>query len=81
MIELQRTDVSITSSYLRLQNSHINLDSVCAAFADQKLKLQREVAPQTCCKVSPKAPAVKVCWCLCSGGVSVKNRTVGMSVH
>lgn len=29
VIELHRTDVSVTSSYLRLKNSPINLDGVC----------------------------------------------------
>lgn len=48
VIELQRTDVSITSSYLRLQHSTINLDSVCTGFAVQKLRMHPEVARPTC---------------------------------
>ena len=45
VIKLQRTDVSITSSYLRLQNNTINLDRICTGFAVQSSRmLQDEVA-------------------------------------
>lgn len=45
VIELQRTDVSITSSYLRLQNNTINLDRLYTGS-------QGEVARPTYCKYS-----------------------------
>lgn len=39
VIELRRTDVSVTSSYLCLQNNTINLNRVCAGFCSPELKI------------------------------------------